>query len=355
MLFYNLSVYTFPIRELYEMKTSNSISDIVGIKVGHAQDLDAATGCTVILCEKGAVGGVSQRGGAPGTRETDLLRPMHLIETVHAVMLSGGSAYGLDAAGGAMQYLEERKIGIDTGTAIVPIVPTAIIYDLAVGNADTRPDKEMGYKACSSSSSQKPNQGNWGAGTGATVGKIFGMGQAMKGGFGTSSMDVGGGLVLAAAAVVNPFGDVVDYRNREILAGARGIKKLPIHIGEKGYFANTLSVMQTFIGKGILSFASRSNTVIGVIATNASLTKTEVNKLADCASNGIALAVQPSFTMLDGDTVFGLSAGDKKIDANILFAHAPFVFADAIINAVLEAEELGGLPAAKNHKLRKES
>ncbi len=337
------------------MKITHSITDIDGIKVGHAQNLDAATGCSVILCEKGAVGGVSQRGGAPGTRETDLLRPMHLIEKVHAVMLSGGSAYGLDTAGGAMQYLEEKKIGIDTGSALVPIVPTAIIYDLAVGNANIRPDKEMGYQACRDSSTEKPNQGNWGAGTGASVGKIFGMGHAMKGGFGTSSMDIGGNVILGAAAVVNPFGDVVDYKNRGILAGARGFEKLPLSIGEKGYFANTLSVMQTFIGKGILSFASKSNTIIGVIVTNADLTKSEVNKLADCASNGIALSVQPSFTMLDGDTVFGLATGEKKVDANILHAHAPFVFADAIINAVMEAEELGGLPAAKNFKEGKES
>lgn len=333
------------------MKIDQSITDIEGIKVGHAQDLDALTGCTVILCEEGAVGGVSQRGGAPGTRETDLLRPMHLIEKIHAVVLSGGSAYGLESSGGVMQYLEEKKIGVNTGAAVVPIVPSAILFDLGVGDASVRPGKEMGYQACKNASFDKPNEGNYGAGTGATVGKIFGMSRAMKSGIGTSSRKFGRNVFLAAIVAVNAFGDIVDYKDRKIIAGVRGLEKSPVTIGEKGFFANTLSIMKTTIGKGILSLAIKSNTVIGVIATNASLNKEEANILAESAANGIALSVQPAFTMLDGDTVFAMATGKRKIDANILYSFAPFIFADAILSAVKSADPIESLPSAKNIQL----
>ncbi len=322
---------------------NNSITDIKGILVGQSENEKALTGCTVVICENGAVGGISQRGGAPGTRETDLLRPMHLVQKVHSILLAGGSAYGLDAAGGVMQYLEERRVGFKAGPTVVPIVPSAILYDLSVGDFSIRPDKSMGYEACVNASSTPPKQGNFGAGTGATVGKILGYGQAMKSGIGTASMQIANGVIIGALAAVNAFGDVI--KNNEIIAGARTINKRLVKIGKEGFFADTLEVMQTFIGRKILSFAAKQNTIIGVIATNAALSKEEVNYFADVASNGIAFSVQPAFTMFDGDTIFGLATGQVKSDINILSAFAPKVFSEAIINAVLFADSIDGLPS----------
>ncbi|MDP2965647.1 MAG: P1 family peptidase [Pelolinea sp.] len=330
------------------MNLKNAITDVGYLSVGHAQNFEALTGCTVILSPKGATAGVSQRGGAPGTRETDLLRPMHVVEKIHAILLAGGSAYGLDAAGGVMRWLENKKIGFNTGPAIVPIVPEAIIFDLGIGNPKIRPDAEMGYQACENASKTKPEEGNVGAGTGASVGKIFGMSQAMKSGVGTSSRQIGGGAIIGAIAVVNAFGDIVDDQSRKIIAGARSLKKGNAESDSQDYFADTLKVMKSIIGRGILSIAVKQNTVIGVIATNVKLTKEEANKFAESASDGITLAVQPAFTMLDGDTVFALSTGNKKLDLNILCAFSPLVFADAIRNAVLAAEPAGGLPSARS-------
>ena len=330
------------------MNITNSITDIPGILVGQAEDETALTGCTVILCKDGAVGGVNQRGGAPGTRETDLLRPMHMIQKVHAIMLAGGSAYGLDAAGGAMRYLEEQKIGVNTGPARVPIVPSAILFDLALGDAHTRPDKQMGYDACVKASADKPVEGNHGAGTGATVGKILGMGQAMKSGIGTSSMEVTAGVAIGAIVAVNAMGDIIDHKTSQIVAGARSIQKGPIKIGKEGFFANTLSIMQSKLGQAALTFAGKQNTIIGVIATNAALDKEGANKFAEAASNGIAISTRPAFTMLDGDTIFGLSTGRKHVDLNLLCAFAPLVFAEAMLNAVLKAEPAGGLPSVQS-------
>ncbi len=330
------------------MANLNSITDVGNIKVGQAQNLDALTGCTVILCEKGAVAGISQRGGAPGTRETDLLRPGQLVEKVHAIVLSGGSAFGLDAASGVMKYLEEKKVGFKSGPTQVPIVPSAILFDLAIGDATIRPDAEMGYQACQNASMDKPQEGNFGAGAGATVGKIFGMQGAMKSGIGTSSREIGGGVIIGAIAAVNAFGDVLDYHNnREIIAGARSIQPLAKPKNSL-HFANTLDVMSGMIGRGIMSFASKQNTIIGAIATNAKLDKVGANRFAASGSDGITLALQPAFSMFDGDTVFSLSTGSKKIDLNILCAYAPMVFADAILNGVRKAEAAGGLPSAKS-------
>jgi L-aminopeptidase/D-esterase-like protein len=330
------------------MNLQNSITDVGNLLVGHAQDFEALTGCTVILSPSGAIAGVSQRGGAPGTRETDLLRPMHMIEKVHGILLAGGSAYGLDAASGVMRWLEAKKIGFKTESAIVPIVPAAIIYDLGIGNPKIRPDSEMGFQACENASKTKPKEGNFGCGTGATVGKIFGMSQAMKSGVGTSSFQIGNGVIIGALAVVNAFGDIVDNKTNEIIAGARSINIKATDIDSPDYFADTLKVMNSLIGRSILSLAGKHNTVIGVIASNVELTKEEVNKFAESASDGITLAVRPAFTMLDGDTVFALSTGSKKIDLNILCAFAPLVFADAIRNAVLTAEPVGNLPSIKS-------
>lgn len=328
------------------MPLTNAITDVPGIKVGQAQDLEALTGCTVILCEDGAVGGVDQRGGAPGTRETDLLRPMHLVQKAHAVLLAGGSAFGLDAATGVVRYLEERGIGFDAQVARVPIVPSAILFDLGLGSAKVRPDAEMGYRACAAATSERPQEGNAGAGTGACVGKILGMGGAVKSGIGTAAIDLGGGCVVGALMAVNALGDIVDPASGRILAGARPAKLGPVRLGGPGPFADTLAVMRGFVGKTALRFASQGNTVIGVVATNAALTKDEANKVAQMAQDGVARAVRPAHTLFDGDTLFALSTGNKKVDANIIGAYAAEVVAQAIVRAVQQARAAGGLPAA---------
>jgi len=326
------------------MKLNNAITDVRGIEVGHAQDDEALTGCTVILCRKGAVAGVDVRGGAPGTRETDLLDPINLVQKVHAIVLAGGSAFGLDAAAGVMHYLEERKIGFNTGAAKVPIVPSAILYDLNLGRADVRPDSVMGYRAAASASSGAPSEGNVGAGTGASVGKMFGAALAMKSGLGTASMDIGGGVVVGALAAVNAWGDVIDPRTGQIIAGLRSGRAGPLRVGKKDYFADTLAVMKSPIGRGLLGFASRANTVIGVAATNASLTKAQATKVAQMAQNGVARTVRPAHTLLDGDVVFALSAGKRKSDVSTVGAFAAEVMAEAVIRAVKMAKSAGGLP-----------
>lgn len=328
---------------------SNSITDVPGILVGQAQDLQALTGCTVIICEDGAVAGVDQRGGAPGTRETDALRPMHLVEKAHAVLLTGGSAFGLDAASGVMRWLEAKGIGFDTGVAKVPIVPAAVLFDLAIGRADIRPDAEMGYLACQNASSQAVLTGCYGAGTGATVGKILGPKQSMKSGIGTASLDIGGGIIVGAVIAVNAFGDVIDNTTGQIIAGARPLIAGPIKVGGSGKFADTLEVMRSMIGRTVMVFAARQNTVIGVVATNARLDKNETNKLAQMSHNGLALTLRPAHTMLDGDTIFALATGQKSADVNIVGAFAPLVVARAIINAVNSAVSMGDLPAASEY------
>lgn len=318
---------------------SGTITDVPGIKLGHAQDQAALTGCSVVICENGATAGVDQRGGAPGTRETDLLHPMHLVQKVHAVMLAGGSAFGLDAATGVMKYLEERRIGFDVRVAHVPIVPAAILFDLEVGRADIRPDAEMGYKACQSASTQETTQGNVGAGTGAAVGKILGIKHAMKSGIGTASMQIGNGVVVGALVAVNAFGDVIHPETRQLIAGLRG---------NKGELVNTLEMMRTFKGRSILQFAATRNTVIGVIATNARLTKEQVNKVAQVGHNGLAQTIRPAHTMLDGDTLFALTTNQRNSNVNIVAAFAAEVVARAIFNAIYFAEPAGDLPTARS-------
>jgi L-aminopeptidase/D-esterase-like protein len=318
----------------------NAITDVPGIKVGHATDLEALTGCTVVLCEGGAVGGVDQRGGAPGTRETDALHPAHLVQRAHAVVLSGGSAFGLEAASGVVRYLEERGVGFDTRVAKVPIVPAAILFDLSLGDPKVRPDAAMGYAACQAASDGPVAEGNVGAGTGATVGKILGLGQAMKSGLGTASVHLGGGLLVGAIVAVNAFGDVIDLSSGEILAGARALRG--------SGFADTLAVMKSRVGKAILHFAGRGNTVIGVVASNARLNKEEVNIVARMADDGLARAIRPSHTMLDGDTIFALATGKKKADVNTVGAYAAEMVATAIVRAVKAAEGVGGIPAYKD-------
>ena len=310
------------------MKLQHAITDVPGIEAGHAQDKDALTGCTVILSRKGAVAGVDVRGGAPGTRETDLLNPINMVEKVHAVLLAGGSAFGLDAATGVMRYLEEHKIGLDTGPARVPIVPAAILYDLSTGRADIRPDSAMGYLAASSASSDKPAEGNVGAGTGATVGKMRGMKYAMKSGMGTASIDING-IIIGAIVAVNAVGDVIDPKTGKVLAGLRS--------------GTTLDLMK----KGKTQSAIKSNTVIGVIATNAKLTKAQATKVAQMAQDGLAQTIRPAHTMFDGDTIFALSTGKQKADVSTVGAFAAEVMAEAIVRAVKMAVSVGGIPGLR--------
>ncbi len=326
----------------------NAITDIKGIEVGQAANLEALTGCTVVLCRKGAMGGVDVRGGAPGTRETDLLNPLNLVEKVHAVVLAGGSAFGLDAASGVMRYLEEQGIGFETGAGKVPIVPSAILFDLHLGRSDIRPDAAMGYQAAATASTQRPAEGNAGAGTGASVGKLLGVRTAMKSGIGTASVDAGGGVRVGAIVAVNAFGDVVDPQTGQIVAGARSTQVGPLKLGQNGYFADTLQSMRSMFGRTVLSFAARANTVIGVVATNARLTKPEANKVAQMAHDGLARAIRPAHTMLDGDTIFALATGEKKADVTTVGAFAAEAFAQACLRAVQEAGSAGGLPGLKD-------
>ncbi len=307
------------------------------------QNASALTGCTVIICRKGAVAGVDVRGGAPGTRETDLLNPINLVNRVHAVLLAGGSAFGLDAATGVMRYLEEHKIGFNTGVARVPIVPAAILFDLGVGDKNIRPNAEMGFQACLAASQAAPAEGNAGAGTGASIGKLFGMSLAMKSGIGSASVRANG-VVVGAIVAVNAFGDVFNPDNGEIVAGLRSGRVGPLRVGGTGYFADTLEMLKKPVGSSILGLASRSNTVIGAVATNAKLTKAEATKVAQMAQDGSARAIRPAHTMLDGDTIFALSTGNKQADVTTVGAFAAQAVSQAILRAVQTAAPAGGLP-----------
>jgi L-aminopeptidase/D-esterase-like protein len=332
------------------MQLHDTITDVPGIRVGHAHDEAALTGCTVILCEKGAVGGVDQRGGAPGTRQTDALYPMHLVQQVHAVVLSGGSAFGLDSASGVVRYLEERGVGFDVRVARVPIVPAAILFDLGLGGSNVRPDAAMGYQACLNASRKPPAEGNAGAGMGATVGKILGIGQAMKSGIGCSSLEIGGGVVVGAIVAVNAFGDVIDPQTGQIIAGARNPQPEGTASDAQDYFADTLKVMKGLMSAKPLRFGRSENTVIGVVATNARLDKEQANKVAQMAHDGLARAVRPAHTMLDGDTIFALSTGRRVVDVNIVGAFAAEAFTRAILRAVWAARSVAGLPAASDRR-----
>jgi L-aminopeptidase/D-esterase-like protein len=254
---------------------------------------------------------------------------MHLVERVHAVLLSGGSAFGLDAACGVVHWLEERGVGFDVRVAKVPIVPAAILFDLDMGSANVRPDAAMGYAACEAAGDGVPAEGSVGAGTGCRVGTILGVERATKSGLGTASADLGGGVVVGALVAVNAFGDVVDPHTGQILAGARAL------IGEG--FADTLATMKGMVGKTISRIARQGHTVIGVVATNALLTKEEANKVAQMAHDGLARAIRPAHTMFDGDTIFALAAGPKKVDASLVGAYAAEVVAGAIVRAVKAA------------------
>ncbi len=313
------------------------ITEIKGIQIGHAQNEEGGTGCTVILCEEGAVAGVDVRGGGPASRETELLKPVNLIEQIHAVMLSGGSAYGLDAASGAMQYLEERGKGFDVQVATVPIVCGASLFDLVVGDPKCRPDRKMGYEACLNASKGMTAQGNIGAGTGATVGKFLGPEHMMKGGFGIYAVQLGA-LQVGAAVAVNALGDVIDVNSGKRLAGILNADHQSI--------GNTEEIMYSQYDEDRNVF--HGNTTIGCIVTNAKLTKSQANKLASIAQNGLARAIRPVHTMADGDTVFTLATGETEVLFDAVGALAAEVMAKAINRAVLQAEPAYGLKAARD-------
>ena len=318
--------------------TANGINDtltaVPGICVGHSTHLNGATGCTVVLCPDRTVGGVDQRGGAPGTRETDLLHPMHLVQHVNAVVLSGGSAFGLAVADGVMKYLEDQRVGFPVDPFVVPIVPAAILFDLSIGEPRIRPDAAMGYAACESASNVAVAQGNVGAGTGCSVGRMMGNEFATKGGLGSASVDLGDGLVVAALVAVNALGDVLDEQG-QILAGLRMVD------GTTG-FANTLQAMRML---AYTSIPGGSSTVIGVVATNAKLNKDYTNKVAQMAHDGLARAIQPAHTLFDGDTIFALATGPIEANVNVIGAYAAEVMAQAIRNGVRAATSLAGIRA----------
>ncbi len=315
---------------------NNTLTDVPGIRVGQHTHFEGATGCTVVICPSGTVGGVDQRGGAPGTRETDLLHPMHLVETVNAVLLAGGSAYGLSAADGVMRYLEEQGIGYNSRAGfLVPIVPAAILFDLAIGERGVRPDAAMGYSACAAATNAPVEQGTVGAGTGCRVGAMLGNEFATKGGLGSASVDLGEGLVVAALMAVNAVGDVVED-DGTIIAGLR-------QPPDGNAFQGMLQTMK-FMAR-MTPEASSENTVIGVVATNARLTKEQTNKVAQMAHDGLARAVRPAHTMYDGDTIFALATGEIPADVNAVGAFAAEVVAQAIRNGVRAATSLGGVRA----------
>jgi L-aminopeptidase/D-esterase-like protein len=307
---------------------ANSITDVPGIRVGHWTDLEAATGCTVVLCEQGAVAGVDVRGAAPATRETDLLRPGNLVGRAYAILLTGGSAFGLDAATGVMRFLEERGVGFATQAGAVPIVPAAALFDLGIGRSDVRPDAAAGYAACQAASEKRVAEGCVGAGTGATVAKMGGPGGAIKSGIGTACVELPNGTRVGALVAVNAVGGVYDPRTGAAVATPRA----------------TAVAGQPLGG---------TNTTIGVLATTARLDSGGVNRLALWGHDGLALAIRPAHTMLDGDALFALSlpADDRPsatpADLLALGQAAAEVVAEAILRGVRAATPLHGIPAAQ--------
>jgi L-aminopeptidase/D-esterase-like protein len=327
------------------MRRLNAITDVPEIKVGHASDFKAMTGCTVILCEKGAVGGVDIRGTATGTRQIDALTHLHLVEKVHAILLAGGSAFGLDATGGVMAYLEERRKGFDVIKTKVPIVPAAIIFDLGIGDHRVRPDLQMGYQACLNAS-KEVEEGSVGVGTGATIGKLFGIDRAMKGGVGTTSVKGPKGLIVGALVVVNAFGDVLDPDSNQILAGARKSKR-------SLQFANSSKWMKKGVTRnqfaGITpSDSAAFNTTLGVIATNANLTKKEIHQVAQIAHSGLAKVISPIHTTFDGDLIFALSIGKKKADVNTVGLLGEAALMESVKRAIMKADGFGMIPAYRD-------
>lgn len=327
------------------LTASPVITDIPGIRVGHYTDKSAQRGTTVVRFSKeGAIATVDVRGSAPGTRETDLLRTDNGYNEnrVHAILLTGGSAFGLGAASGVMRCLEEERIGVNViKDIIVPIVPGAVIFDLEIGKAKVRPTADWGYKACKSARADSLAVGNIGAGAGASVGKVLGMGSAMKAGIGSYAMKLEGGVWVGAIVVVNAMGDIWDFRNQKIVAGTRG--------GKKGEFLDSAKLL---LENKASSLFFGTNTTIGVVVTNAPYTKTELRKMAQISHNGLARSIRPVHTMYDGDTIFAASLNDKNIkvkpDISTIGLAADEVVGKAILNAAYSATSLSKLPASRD-------
>ncbi|MCS7025757.1 MAG: P1 family peptidase [Bryobacteraceae bacterium] len=323
---------------------SKGLTDIAGIRVGHVSDFHGLTGCTVILCERGAVAGVDVRGSASGSQEFEVLNPLHVTPQVHAVTFAGGSAYGLEAASGVRRYLEKKKVGFPAGAAVVPLVPCAILYDLAIGSASARPTREMGEAAAAAAHEGAVEEGCIGAGTGATVGKVLGMRHAMKSGVGSATVWLDGdlaGVRVAALAVVNAWGDVRDPENGQLVAGAR---RSP----DSEDLIDACAVLKRGGGSG---FASTANTTLVAVATNAKLTKVQATKLAQFGSLGLARTIQPVWSLSDGDTVIALSLGDASAPLDSLGVAAAEAVSRAILRAVRTATSMGGVPGlAGRHK-----
>jgi L-aminopeptidase/D-esterase-like protein len=315
----------------------NSITDVKGLRIGHASNYDGYTGCTVILCETGATCGIDIRGSASGTRQVDALSISHIVEHVHAILLSGGSSFGLDAATGVMRYLEEKGIGFDVGPTKIPIVPTAVIFDIFFGDPKVRPTPEMGYEACVNAR-DTVEEGSIGVGTGAAVGKIFEISRAMKGGVGTSSIVMPDGLTVASLVVVNAFGDIIDNVTGKIIAGARVSP-------ESLEFANTVESIKKGAVKKQFGLV---NTTLGVVATNAKFDKKGITKIAQMAQGGLIKTISPVHTTFDGDLVFALTTGECEADINLVGVLGEFVIAEAIKRAVKKADGFGILPAFKD-------
>jgi len=312
---------------------NNSITDVPGILAGNAENLEAGTGCTVILYPDGAVTGVDVRGGAPGTRDVSSLHPVNLISKAHAVYLGGGSAYGLDGASGVMQYLEELGKGFNVGVGVVPIVPGAVLFDLPVGRADIRPDKEMGYLACEEATDSFKKTGNIGAGTGASVGKINGLDYCMKGGLGTASRKAGE-LIVGAIVAVNCYGDIIDPHTGKTIAGVLN--------EDKKSFKGTMNILSGPLKENDNAFSG--NTTIGCIATNADFTKAEATRVAMMAHDGFARVINPIHTMFDGDTIFCMATGEVESDPTTAGAIAAEVMAEAVLRGIKNAQSAYGIP-----------
>lgn len=310
-----------------------SLTDIPGIRVGHVSDYEALTGCTAILCAQGAVGGVDIRGSASGTSETPTLSPLHVDPVAHAICLAGGSAFGLEASSGVRRYLEKHGAGVQTPAGRVPIVPAAIIYDLGIGKAHVRPDLAMGEAAAAAATADPVKEGCVGAGTGATVGKALGMRNAMKGGLGSWTVKLPGDVLVSSLVVVNALGDIRDPKTGKTVAGAR---KTP----DSQEFADADEVFKHRAPPPLV----RVNTTLAVVATNARLDKVETTKLAQFAALGVARAIYPVNTMMDGDTTFALSLGDRRADINTLGIAAAEAVVEAILRAVRLAKTMGGVP-----------
>jgi L-aminopeptidase/D-esterase-like protein len=315
----------------------DNLCDVPGVLVGHATHMEGGTGCTAVLFEgqEGAVVGVDVRGSSPGTRETDRLGPVGAVRPTHGLLLTGGSAFGLAAVDGVVRFLEEKGIGLDMGVARIPLVSAAVLFDVVVGDPAVRPDAAMGYEAASSATSGDFAQGSVGAGTGATVGKVLGMDRAMKGGLGSASAHLAGGLVVGALAAVNAFGEIRDPRTREVLAGPRL---------EDGTLGDTVELLPEAAAR--LQWGE--STTLGIVATNARLSKPQVSKVAQMGHDGLARAIYPVHTTVDGDVVFAASAGRVEAAPDVVGAWGARVMEEAIVRAVLAADGIAGLPAARD-------